>query len=1488
MRNFLKPFVFILFILGFFYPNISQAITIGGVEYNNLKVWALSENMGNISFSCYLTSSGVSTGCPIDPANDLNEWGVALITSAVDSNAISNNLGKLIPINSVIGRAYGGGPGIDSGIGWISFNRSETGDPPLLTDTSGSLLSSFNSRFTDKDYLAQFNPSTRRIIGWARALNACEGSNCVTGGLIDSSYDGWIVFMDDQNGVTMDNDGNLSGYAYGRNVIGWINFSAGGGNYSSINVGNIAGNTPPVASMLMIPRIVESASGDFVLSVGVDGSSSFDIDAGDNLTLEWDWGDGSPVVTGLNATKTYYQEGTYDITLKVTDRIGAISSVVQSVVFVSPNLNACLISCVSDSQCNTQKGNVCFQADPNEPGICIAGPNAAPAIEQADDIVAGYIPYLCFPREGSSTVLDLCKPDIEYCPASGQFANGDSCNPGLSWQIRDAANSNSLFQCGVDAVMGPFCVGPELEACPNTGICASGNSLVGQNGVCNPGANECAVADSEVIFACAGETSGFVDSYVGRYTVLRNESPLIPEMPVGLQANGEACTKASADSPNNCEGINGCNYYNYKLDGSIESLSTTGTLNVAVANCTSESIEIIEDPVGCVFYGEDESGTGAPMLANCLPSDSFAWIPAECTVITENNKLRVDCTNIEPNTGSDGSVSSIYGKGCVFYEDGSIDCTYATATDGLRELGDPLPYKGCKFNPNPRPGEPAIECPGARDNVTLAPNYENCVATDLATAVVADPVVACVNDASCPNSGDICVSGSCVAKCEPGPIDACGIARDCISVCPAGFLLDSSLDPAQCVQKIWPEACSGAFPTNVLSPGTTSATIGLETSGPSVCRYADNLLDPVSGEWIPDPSQVDFDSMPASNTFNVDSSGTAQSTDVSGLRDLPDLNKYLVSCKSDTNGLIANACTLTVAVDRINGGGEGPLGLCTDSSQCLSGFDCVANAATGASYCEVAACLNAQPPSNTNLPINTTSVNIGLTAADAVCEFNVNYLGGNVFGDVTSTEFDINVADPSLKEKIVANVVGANKYYVQCQNTIQNEITSQYDVGDICAISFNVGACKAGYIWDPTAGSAGTGECVIDYTPLCQGAIPSSNTVLPIGTTNVTIGLQTDKASTCKYGVNNIANLFNDVNSTLFDVSGSGLVHSKDLTGLISGTKNYYVQCESSDPNIVTGQKDLSNLCKIPFRVGECPSGNIWNPASGICEFDWSIYPSCSQTIRDVTTNAVLTQLPLPSGTTEVNLEITTDQGAGESVDCKISTNPLDTYNSSTMTLFNPTGGVVHTSALSSLVELPLTNNYLVRCQNNTTGVELDACVAQVSVASGGGGNPGGGNPTLSFCLANPSDPSCVFVNFCLANPSDPSCVNITPPGSIPFCDLNPGDPSCVQVNVSSPINQCNVLGIAFQGTAPGSGIGPSQNCSIVAVLLAILQWFAWIVALLAVVYGLRGGYTYITSAGNNVKLELAKRYIIYTMIGVVVAVISFSIIAITRAVTGL
>lgn len=85
-------------------------------------------------------------------------------------------------------------------------------------------------------------------------------------------------------------------------------------------------NAPPVAAFT--PTVVD-------LSVAVDAAASSDPD-GIITSYTWDWGDGSPAVTGVSATHDYAAAGDYTVTLQVTDNAGATSTVTQPVTVTPP------------------------------------------------------------------------------------------------------------------------------------------------------------------------------------------------------------------------------------------------------------------------------------------------------------------------------------------------------------------------------------------------------------------------------------------------------------------------------------------------------------------------------------------------------------------------------------------------------------------------------------------------------------------------------------------------------------------------------------------------------------------------------------------------------------------------------------------------------------------------------------------------------------------------------------------------------------------------------------------------------------------------------------------------------------------------------------------------------------------------------------------------------------------------------------------------
>ena len=98
----------------------------------------------------------------------------------------------------------------------------------------------------------------------------------------------------------------------------------------------------------------------------------------------------------------------------------------------------------------------------------------------------------------------------------------------------------------------------------------------------------------------------------------------------------------------------------------------------------------------------------------------------------------------------------------------------------------------------------------------------------------------------------------------------------------------------------------------------------------------------------------------------------------------------------------------------------------------------------------------------------------------------------------------------------------------------------------------------------------------------------------------------------------------------------------------------------------------------------------------------------------------------------------------------------------------------------------------------------------------------------------------------------------------------------------------------------PGGGFGGSQveegnigtvgaqtGQDIVDLIMALVNWFAWIVGLAAVVMGLYAGFLFITAGGDEKKVGSAKSILIYSVIGIIVAILSFGIISVVRSLTG-
>src|SRR5690606_34447323 len=98
-------------------------------------------------------------------------------------------------------------------------------------------------------------------------------------------------------------------------------------------------DTGPAAPIDVVANIAPAALLDAELTAGVlevDGSRSFDPD-GDVVAWTWDFGDGT-TATGRSAGHSYASPGDYQVTLTVTDDLGASGSSATVVSVLPPNL----------------------------------------------------------------------------------------------------------------------------------------------------------------------------------------------------------------------------------------------------------------------------------------------------------------------------------------------------------------------------------------------------------------------------------------------------------------------------------------------------------------------------------------------------------------------------------------------------------------------------------------------------------------------------------------------------------------------------------------------------------------------------------------------------------------------------------------------------------------------------------------------------------------------------------------------------------------------------------------------------------------------------------------------------------------------------------------------------------------------------------------------------------------------------------------------
>jgi len=79
----------------------------------------------------------------------------------------------------------------------------------------------------------------------------------------------------------------------------------------------------------------------------------------------------------------------------------------------------------------------------------------------------------------------------------------------------------------------------------------------------------------------------------------------------------------------------------------------------------------------------------------------------------------------------------------------------------------------------------------------------------------------------------------------------------------------------------------------------------------------------------------------------------------------------------------------------------------------------------------------------------------------------------------------------------------------------------------------------------------------------------------------------------------------------------------------------------------------------------------------------------------------------------------------------------------------------------------------------------------------------------------------------------------------------------------------------------------PTASCDLQTMVLLVLSDILRIIPIISVLFIIVGGFKMVMSQGNEEALTAAKRTIVWAVLGLVVAVLSFSIIAIVQNLLG-
>ena len=892
-------------------------------------------------------------------------------------------------------------------------------------------------------------------------------------------------------------------------------------------------------------------------------ANGFCPEGGSITSFSWDWGDGTVPGVGEKATHLYSTPKSYTITLTVTDNGGLAGATVTKNVSVvaqyvcttgagpggscagstpvcgpteTPNITACY-ACLEDANCGT--GYQCLGVSCTAGTECSAGV-LCPLDGRCPEFVT------CTPSASATCPDGSACPASGFCPAAKNVCVLSGSAVDTQCYVEEQGSCVTNIDC-TESLTGGVC-DTASGACryarctyENSLACTTDADCTDSDGICNSGA-------CVYIYDCA-YGPGLGTGVTGLYTTTSPDT--MPVMKLGVQPDGQACTQPTPDAPNNCEGINGCLYYNY--------YPATGTPIVNSNNSVANCVNTFEGGTGCVYY-QYYSPLATPPTpttkTNCLPRYAekskklpVAGIPAGCFVVDKGTAGKeYNCTSVD---------------GCYYYLDGSVDCTYTKATatacttnaQCAAASSSPLMIpvcdtgtnlceyqgNGCVYEPNP---QGAISCPGAVKPATGGDDFVQCMLNPdgllpgfLDTS--ASALTSCNTNADCP-ANYICLNGTCLPACQ-GDVD-CATGEQCKTTCTtsmdcaAGLICDANV----CV----PPRCAGATPSGTLW-NVTMANLGLTTSTDSNCRYSTD-------------SAATYSAMAPFTTTDT----TNHNELLSGLS--VGSYAYYVLCQELSSSVLAGLCQIDFVIDTL---------MCVPGTICPNGAVCPAS---GICPATVPACAGAFPTGS--LPFGTTATDIGLTTKeDASCRYSLVAIDPY---DVM-TSFAV-TGTTSHSTNVTGLFTGANTYYAKCQDA-----ADPTKITNACSIAFSVGTTCANSAMCPSGFMCIGGIC---QPPVCENASPTG--ALAPGTPSTTISMTTPADATCRYSTNG-GDTFGAM--TPFTTTGS-VSHSSFVSGLVTGGNTHYVRCQDAVTNV-------EKVCSIPFSVGVCNQQYK-------CETGWMCVPN--------------------------------------------------------------------------------------------------------------------------------------------------------------------------------------------------------------------------------------------------------------------------------------